>query len=165
MPESFRRPDLEFSTLWLWFVSCRIYFIMHQIGRRRFYLSNIHEMDVNRFYAQTNSCVMTRFEPKYRQNICNPESSGSFSASRPILKDFDDPSIDRKPCVLFLSLCLAQERLFAMSETNQTPASHGVRSLSRMFAARLKLLPEDCASAKYSWSDGPYPCEIFRGRS
>ena len=94
LPKSLCRPDLEFSSRWLRFVSCLTYFIVHQIERRRFYLRNINKMDVNRFYAQTKSFVTTRFEHKYRQNICNPESSGSFSASRPILKDFDDPSIE-----------------------------------------------------------------------
>jgi hypothetical protein len=80
VPESFCRPDLEFSTRCFRFVSVRLYFIMHQTSQQRRYLSNIHERDVNRLFARKNSCVMPAFKPKYRQNIRNPESSGSFSS-------------------------------------------------------------------------------------
>ena len=80
VPESLCRPDLEFSTRCFRFVSVRIYFIMHQTSQQRCYLSNIHERDVNRLFARKNSCVMPAFKPKYRQQIPNPESSGSFSS-------------------------------------------------------------------------------------
>ena len=165
VPESFCRPDIEFSAWWFRFVSCRTYFIMHQIGRRRFYLSNIHEMDVNRFYAQTNSCVMIcmiRFEQKYRQKIfATRNHPAHFPASRPILKYFHDQSIDRT------NLCLVLKLVFGSG----APLRHGRNQPNASFAPGsinvldVRRSPEDCAAAIQSWTNGQYPCKIFRGRS